>query len=77
MNYYIKGRFHDKWHKTTAASLAGAKRAARLAQASHHDLMLVGEEIDGEIVVMSVLHAGARTRWQETAVGTYYYGGAR
>lgn len=77
MTYYIKGRFKGAWTMTSATTLGGAKRAARQAQASHHDVMLVGEEINGEIVVMSILPAGARARWQETAAGHYYHGGVR
>lgn len=77
MTYHIKGRFKETWTRTSATTLDGAKRAARLEQASHHDVMLVGEEMDGEIVVMAILPAGARARWQETAAGTYYHGGMR
>lgn len=48
--FYIKRKFEENWNTTSAKTLAGAKRAARRAQWSWHDAMLVGEGSDAHSV---------------------------
>lgn len=71
MTYYYKKRYAESWTKTEAASLAGAKRAARQAQASYHDTMLVGKEVDGEMVVLAALPPMRSATWTLTPAGTF------
>lgn len=71
MGYYIREGQAANWTKTTATTLADAKRAAVRAQTFQGTDAWVGQEIDGRVYPVAVrrhrdaLNMSARGAWVE------------